>query len=427
MVSTAPVSGPVESPDPAEPTAGPPSRLQTFHSLKDPSFAWFFASTLGMMSAVMMQMLVRGFLVFEMTGSFAALGVLSLVSAAPQLIFGFYGGVLADRFPKKSVAQVGQTIGFANVLAMGLLAAFGLLEFWHLLVSGIGSGLLIGMMMPARQAMVHEVVKGDRMLNAVSLNTAGMNLMQIAAPAVGGIVLKAWGAEGAFFLMTACYGSAIVTMSFVPGSPAAQKGDKSARAAVADVMDGLRYVRGHKELRQILLFSFVIAFLGSAYMPVLPGFVAEVFSENASVLGLLIAISAIGALAGSLVLASLPDRYRGLLLIASAIALGLGLIGLSFSPEVWIAAPFMVAIGLGQSGRQSIGNTLILVYSDAAHRGRVTSIFMLQFAVMSVGGFAIGIMASAVAIEWAFGTISIALVIVSVAALFSSRTLREIQ
>ena len=380
-----------------------------------------------MMSAVMMQMLVRGFLVFEMTGSFAALGVLSLVSAAPQLIFGFYGGVLADRFPKKSVAQVGQTIGFANVLAMGLLAAFGLLEFWHLLVSGIGSGLLIGMMMPARQAMVHEVVKGDRMLNAVSLNTAGMNLMQIAAPAVGGIVLKAWGAEGAFFLMTACYGSAIVTMSFVPGSPAAQKGDKSARAAVADVMDGLRYVRGHKELRQILLFSFVIAFLGSAYMPVLPGFVAEVFSENASVLGLLIAISAIGALAGSLVLASLPDRYRGLLLIASAIALGLGLIGLSFSPEVWIAAPFMVAIGLGQSGRQSIGNTLILVYSDAAHRGRVTSIFMLQFAVMSVGGFAIGIMASAVAIEWAFGTISIALVIVSVAALFSSRTLREIQ
>ena len=100
--SPVPVSPPVESQVPAAPVSAAPARLGTFHSLRDPAFAWFFISTLGMMGAVMMQMLVRGFLVFELTGSFTALGLLSLASALPQLVFGFYGGVLADRFPKKN-------------------------------------------------------------------------------------------------------------------------------------------------------------------------------------------------------------------------------------------------------------------------------------------------------------------------------------
>ena len=271
--SPVPVSPPVESQVPAAPVSAAPARLGTFHSLRDPAFAWFFISTLGMMGAVMMQMLVRGFLVFELTGSFTALGLLSLASALPQLVFGFYGGVLADRFPKKIVTQVGQVIGCANVLGMGLLASFGLLEFWHLLASGVGSGLLVGMMMPARQAMVYEVVKGERMMNAISLNSAGMNMMQITAPAVGGLVLRAWGADGAFFVMAASYAVAILTMSLVPGAPATQRSAATASGAVREVLDGLRYVGNHRELRQILVFSFFVALLGSAYMPVLPGFV----------------------------------------------------------------------------------------------------------------------------------------------------------
>ena len=110
------------------------------------------------------------------------------------------------------------------------------------------------------------------------------------------------------------------------------------------------------------------------------------FSGDSSVLGLLIAVSAAGSLVGSLVLATFPDSYRGQLLIGSGIVLGLGLIGLSFSPSVLVAIPFMVIIGIGQAGRQSVGNTLLLAYADDSYRGRVMSLFMLQFAVMSFGG-----------------------------------------
>jgi MFS family permease len=404
-----------------------PSGLNTFHSLKDPNFTWFFMSTLGQMAAVFMQILVRGFLVFEITGSFAALGFLSLASAIPQLIFGFYGGVLADRFPKKLVTQLGQTVGFLNVFTMGLIAAFGTLEYWHLVASGVGSGLLVGMMMPARQAMVHEIVKGDRLMNAVSLNTAGTNVMQIMAPAVGGLVLASWGAEGAFFVMSACYLFAILAMAFVRSTPAASKGASSAKAAVADIVDGIRYVRGHKELRQILIFTFLAALLGSAYMPVFPGFVADVLTDNATLLGILIAISAVGSLAGSLVLASLPDRRRGQLMIGSAIILGVGLLGLSAGSVLWIAIPFMVVIGLGQAGRQSVANTLLQVYSEDAYRGRVMALFMMQFAMMSLGAFVIGVLASLLSIQAAFGIIAVGLIVIGLITALTSRTLRTIE
>jgi len=416
-----------QSPGPTKPEPQNSGRQSTFYSLKDPNFAWFFVSTLGQMAAVFMQMLVRGFLVFQITGSFAALGFLSLASAVPQVIFGFYGGVLADRFSKKLVTQIGQTVGFLNVLAMGLIAAFGTLEFWHLVASGVGSGLLVGMMMPARQAMVHEVVKGGRLMNAISLNTAGMNTMQIIAPAVGGVVLATWSAEGAFFVMSACYLVAIFAMSFVQGQPAAHRGDTSVKAAVADIADGIRYVRNHRELRPILNFTFLAALLGSAYMPVFPGFVADVLTSDPKFLGVLIAVSAVGALAGSLVLASLPDRRRGQLLIGSAIVLGVGLIGLSASSLVWVAIPFMIVIGIGQAGRQSIANTLLQTYSKDAYRGRVMALFMMQFAMMSIGAFIIGMLATVFSIQAAFGIVAVGLVAVGIISALKSPTLRNIE
>lgn len=423
---------PVKEPDKRdegspEPPRKARRRFNTFESLKDVTFAWFFISTLGQISAAVMQILVRGFLVFELTGSFAALGLVSLVSAVPQLVFGFYGGVLADRYSKKMVTQVGQTIGLANVLAMGTLAAFDALEFWHLMASGVGQGLLVGMMMPARQAMVHEVVKGKHLMNAVSLNAAGMNMMQITAPALGGVLLKTWGAEGAFFTMAGGYSLAIFCMLFVPGTPAAATGKNTARSAVLDIVAGWRYARGHAELRQILLFSFLVALLGQAYMPVFPGFVSDVFSDNASLLGLLIAISAVGSLVGSLVLASLPDRHRGWLLIGSGILLGIGLLGLSFSPLLWTAIPFMVVIGVGQAGRQSVAMTLLQAYSEDTYRGRVLGIFMLQFSMMSFGAFIIGIVANALSIQVAFAIIAGALIVLGAWTALSSKTLREIQ
>lgn len=402
----------------------------TFDSLHDAGFRWFFLSTLGQMSAVMMQILVRGFLVFDLTGSFAALGVLSLASAVPQLLFGFYGGVLADRLPKKHVVMVGQIVGFANVALMGVLATAGILEYWHLVLSGAGSGLLVGMMMPARQAMVHEVVGGERLMNAVSLNTSAMNITQILAPSIGGVLFATIGAGGAFFVMAGCYAFASIALAFVPKAPPAKpdgpplRSIEGFRRGFHDIADGFRYVRRNKEIRAVLMLSFFVALLGSAYMPILPGFVTEVFDGGAETLGLLTSVSAVGSLVGALVLASLPDRRRGLLLIASSVILGAGLLAFSASNVLWLSGLFMVFVGVGQAGRQSISNTLLQAYSANAYRGRVMAVFMTQFSMMSLGAFLIGMVAGAVGVQWAMAGMAVGLVAVSLSSIVTMPRLR---
>jgi len=322
--------------------------------------------------------------------------------------------------------------GLANVALMGVLAAAGVLEYWHLVLSGVISGLLVGVMMPARQAMVHEVVRGERLMNAVSLNTGAMNITQILAPAAGGFLLEAIGAAGTFFTMAGCYGFAVLTMAFVPAvRPAHTEGPRllsleGFRRGFRDIADGVAYVRHHPQIRMVLILSFFVALLGSAYMPILPGFVADVFDEGAGTIGVLTSVSAAGSLVGALVLASLPDRRRGLLLVASALTLGGGLLAFSQSGVVLIAAVCMIVVGVGQAGRQSIANTLLQAHSEDAYRGRVMALFMTQFSMMSLGAFAIGVIAGAVGVQWAFAGMAAGLVVVSGASLVLLPGLRRI-
>ena len=173
-------------------------RVRTFESFREPSFRWFFVSTLGQMYSAIGQMFVRTFLVYELTESYAAVGLVALVSGVVQFLLGPYGGVLADRFPKKTVTQVFQAVGFLNAFVIGTLAVLGILEFWHLLISAVSQGILVALMVPARQAMVSEIVSKERIMNGVALNTAAMNIMQFTAPLIGGVLLATAGAGVTF-------------------------------------------------------------------------------------------------------------------------------------------------------------------------------------------------------------------------------------
>ena len=123
-----------QPPGPTKPEPQNSGRQSTFYSLKDPNFAWFFASTLGQMAAVFMQMLVRGFLVFEMTGSFAALGIAALARPAPGIVLSLVGGVLADRIPKQYLIQFGPGVSALGALWGGFMLLSDQLRFAHLLI-----------------------------------------------------------------------------------------------------------------------------------------------------------------------------------------------------------------------------------------------------------------------------------------------------
>jgi predicted MFS family arabinose efflux permease len=164
-------------------------------------------------------------------------------------------------------------------------------------------------------------------------------------------------------------------------------------------------------VRTLLIANFFIVLTSMPYMMMLPGFVKQVLDGGPDKLGLLISITGIGSLAGSLVIASMPPKNRGKILLFGSGLLGVALIGFSLSNIFWVTAIIMVFIGLGQTTRMSLSNVLIQAYVEDEYRGRVMSIYMMEFSLMQFGVFAVGILASVIGIQYALTFTSVLLLI----------------
>ena len=409
------------------PPGGGITSLRTFDSLHVPAFRWYFLSMLGQNAGMNMQMLVRSFLVFELTGSFAALGVMALASAVPMLLLSPVGGVIADRAPKRYVLQIGQTASMLNALWIAGLLVMGMLRFEHLFVASIVQGTNMALMMPSRQAMVPEIVGGDRLMNAIALQSSGMSVMRLASPALGGVLLATVGWQWVYFLMAGMYFFAIVTLGQVPPrrapvDPAAtnammrmQGGRFRGRGAagLSDLMGGLRYVVNHPVIFMVMAVNLFVVMLAMPYQHLLAGFVKDVLHGGPDKLGLLMSITGVGSLAGSLVIASLPNKNRGRIWLFGMMIMGFALLAFAVSRVFWVSAVISIAIGVGQTSRMSLSNIIVQSYVEDAYRGRVMSIYMMEFGITAFGTFAIAILANAVGVEWAFGGTALGLVLLS--------------
>ena len=194
----------------------------------------------------------------------------------------------------------------------------------------------------------------------------------------------------------------------------------------ADLVQGLRYIRGDRTLFVLLLVSTVSSLLAQPYQLMLPGFVEDVLDGGAVELGLLIAVSGVGSLVGALTLASLRPRRRGLILLVSGLVIGVGLLGFSATTSIWVGGFFMLFVGVGSAGRQALGNVLLQSYSLDEYRGRVMSIYMMQFGLMSFGTVLLGLFAEEVGGQWALGVMAAALIVVTLAILALVPRMREL-
>ncbi len=409
------------------PSGGGITSLRTFDSLHVPAFRWYFLAMLGQNAGMNMQMLVRSFLVFELTGSFAALGVMALASAVPMLLLSPVGGVMADRLPKRYVLQVGQTVSMLTALVVAMLLVFDVLRFEHLFVASVVQGMTMALMMPSRQSMVPEIVGDDRLMNAIALQSSGMSSMRLIAPAVGGALLATVGWQWVYFLMASLYFTAIVTLSRVPArrvpvDPAAtnammqmQGGRFRGRGAagLADMLAGMRYVAHHPVIFMVMAVNLFVVMLSMPYQHLLAGFVKDVLHEGPDKLGLIMSITGVGSLAGSLVIASMPNKNRGKIWLAGMLIMGFALLAFSLSRVFWVSALISIAIGVGQTSRMALSNIIVQSYVDDAYRGRVMSIYMMEFGLTAFGTFAIAILANAIGVEWAFGGTAMGLVLLS--------------
>ena len=165
---------------------------RTFAALKDSNFRMLYIGNVLQFASMNMQMVVRGWLVFDLTGSFAMLGTMSLANAIPTLIFSPIGGVVADRAPKKTVIQIAQGYNAINAALLAILAAglFGLhLAFWHLFLSAFLQGVVNATMQPARQSFISDLVPRALLTNAIGINASGQTMMQLVMPGTAGFLI----------------------------------------------------------------------------------------------------------------------------------------------------------------------------------------------------------------------------------------------
>ena len=418
----------------AAPPPGGPRSLRTFESLGHRSYRLYLLSMLGQMASLNMQQLVRGFLVFELTGSFAALGTMYLVNSVPGLALSLAGGVLADRVrDKKRVVQAGQLLNGTNALVLGLLVVSGLLRFEHLLIAAVVHGTVMSLMMPARQAMLPEVVGGGLLMNAVALNSAGMNATRTLAPSVAGFLIAVLGAHTVYFIITGLYIYASALLLPVRSEYAATPGEREASETgqrgprgLSDLVDGFRYVTRDPTMRMLLLVSMLFAVLSMPYQFMLPGWVANVLHEGPDKLGLLGSIAGVGSVTASLVIASLPSRRRGPLLIASGLWLGLALAAFAASSSLAVTAVILLFVGAGDAGRMSLGMVLVQAYARGEYRGRVMSVFMMQRSFATLATFFVGLAATVFGIQAVIGALAVALILLSAGLWSASSGLRAL-
>ncbi len=404
--------------------------LRTFSSLRNRDYRYYFGTVTLQTTAMYMQTIVRSLLVYRITGSVALLGTVALISALPEIVLSLFGGVLADRIPKKLVLIFGQTAYAIASLIIAVCITVGYISpehpesWWVLAVTAFFRGGILGIVMPSRQAIISELVGSDLLMNALSINNLVRNVSRLFSPALAGILIDTVGFEAVYYIMTVMYVLAILLTLPLPLTGTA-KGTRITNPFM-EIRDGLKYVWRENILFSILVLTMFITLLSSPYMQLLAVFTDDILKVGATGLGILVSASGGGAMVGTLILASLPNRRRGLMLFISGAILGLALAGFSFSSIWLLSLALMTIIGFGQTGRMLLSNALLQSYSEESYRGRVMSIYLMESGISTVGVFFAAILAEGVGVQWALGSLSILLLAGCILGIFFQPQVRHL-
>ncbi len=378
---------------------------RTFISLRNPGYRNLWLGFMLAWSGLSMQMLARGYLAYDLTGSASLLGLITGAGALSMAALSLLGGAVADRANKKYLIQAFQASSATLALVVALLIALDLVAWWHLLIAAVVQGSLFAFMAPARQAIIPELVSKEQVNNAIALNAAGMSVVSLLAPAIGGLVYAVAGPETVYVLVSLLTVGALLLTTKLPDCRGrdADSEPRPIAEITGEIKAGVLYACRSQIVLVLLAASVGMAILAAPFQFMMPALVVDVYGRGPDAMGLLTAATGIGALVGSLAVASMRSRRRGRLLIFASLATGLSLLLVSAVPMFIAALLLMVPLGLGQTARMTLNQALLIEHVEERYRGRVMSVFMLTWGLMPLGVLPAGLLA-----DWAGVQVSLA-------------------
>lgn len=331
-----------------------------------------------------MQRVAQDWLVLELThGSGTALGVATGLQFLPQLLFSLWGGVIADRYPKRRILFVTQAAMGALALILGVLALTGVVAVWQVYLLAFALGMVAVVDNPTRQTFVAEMVGPAGMANAIALNSATFNLARITGPAIAGLVITMVGTPAAFLVNAASFGAVLVGLKMM--RPSELHPMERAPRARGQLREALAYVRARPDLWLTLALVFFVATFGMNFQVTTALMSRGVFGTGAGAFGLASTMFAVGALGGALLAARRARPGMRLLLTTSGV-FGVLEVATGLMPTFWSFLVMLVPTGLALLTFTTAANSTTQLGTTPAVRGRVMGLYMLVF----LGGAPLG-------------------------------------
>jgi MFS family permease len=340
-----------------------------------------------------MQSTAQGYLIYQLTGSPAYLGLVGFIGGMPALLFTLFGGVIADRISRRKMMVITQASMLILAFILAVLAFRGVVQPWHILVLAFLLGVANAFDAPARNAFVTELVSREDMTNAIALNSTMFNLATVVGPSVAGLTYAAFGPAWCFTINGISFIAIIVALLFMRIKPIIQPDYRP--SIMADLKEGLRYVFSHRLILSLIGSIGLVSFFGIGMLTLLPAWATDILHGDVTTNGLLVSARGLGSMVGALMLAYFGNRiFRGKLWTVGAFIMPVMLF--IFAWIRWLPLSLVALVGIGWSFMMISNNSNAILQSKVPDhlRGRLMSVFTLVFfGSMPLGSLFAGVFA----------------------------------
>lgn len=368
--------------------------LPSLRALRHRNFRLFLTGQIFALIGYWVQMVAQSWLLYRLTESATLLGVLAFAGSVPILLLSPLAGLWSDRWNLHRAMFATQLLELLQAATLAALALAGLIAPWHIITLSMLMGVLVAVELPIRHAYLLELVNGKEDLpNAIALTSLMANCGRLVGPALAGILITVLSEAHCFLINALTYIAVVISFLLIRVRPQQREPNKT--PMLAGLREGFSYAWHSLPIRALLLLLAVVAFLGTPYATLMPVMVREIFGGGAEEMGFLVGAGGLGAISGTLYLASRANT-RGLirLIIIASLAAGIALALFAQMPSAWLAMPLMVVIGSGILVTSVSVNMILQTIVDDDKRGRVMSLYTAAFlGIAPFGSLAAGALA----------------------------------
>ena len=396
----------------------------TFDAFRHPGFRLLWPANFFSFICRWMQMTLSILFVLELTDSPFLVTLVGFSSMIPLLLFGAFGGVLADRADRRKVLLASQVANMLAAAAMCVLLLLGMAQFWHAYIVVFVGGLGWAFDMPSRRSIVMDIIGRAGVTNGMALDSVGMHGSRMAGPALAGVLIAAFEPVGGYFTVLAFYLVSIAFLLILKSPPRSAPVARTS-GVLKNLLEGVSYAASNRVILATVIITVFMNLLLFPYMQMAPVIAKHTLGLDERLIGLLMGAEGLGAIVGAIAIASAGRlRYHGrVYVIGSAVGLCMAL---AFSASQWFAVslPLLILLGLGTSGFGTMQSTIVVIASSEEMRGRALGVISLAIGAGPIGALIIGAVAeltspaTAIMIFASCGLVSLAAVSALMPAIF---------